>query len=41
VARATARLAADLADGTWHTRYSDLLRATEYDFGYRLVVGGR
>jgi len=40
VARAITRLAADLADGTWHTRYVDLLHATEHDFGYRLVVGG-
>ena len=33
-----ARLAADLADGTWHRRHADLLTRTEIDQGYRLVV---
>lgn len=40
VARAITRLAADLADDTWHSDYADLLHATEHDFGYRLVIGG-
>ena len=38
VARAVARLAADLADGTWHERHADLVARTEIDAGYRLVV---
>ncbi|MGZ6792257.1 MAG: methyltransferase domain-containing protein, partial [Mycobacteriales bacterium] len=37
---AVARLAADLADGTWAARYGDLLGREELDCGYRLVVRG-
>jgi SAM-dependent methyltransferase len=33
-----ARLAADLESGVWAIRYGHLLRATELDIGYRLVV---
>lgn len=33
-----ARLAADLADGTWAARHQALLSATELDLGYRLVI---
>jgi SAM-dependent methyltransferase len=33
-----ARLAADLADGTWASRHHALLSATELDLGYRLVI---
>jgi len=36
--RAIARLAADLDDGAWHTRNADLLKRTEFDAGFRLVV---
>ncbi len=32
------RLRADLESGTWHRRYGHLLRRTELDLGYRLVV---
>lgn len=34
------RLRADLADGTWMRRHSALLRLTELDLGYRLIVAG-
>lgn len=37
-APALARLAADLADGTWERRHGRHLPADEYDMGYRLVV---
>lgn len=33
-----ARLAADLANGTWQRRHGDLLDLTEIDAGYRLVT---
>jgi SAM-dependent methyltransferase len=35
-----ARLAADLADGTWARRWGSLLEQTELDAGYRLVTAG-
>lgn len=38
VARAMARLADDLRDGTWHARQGHLLEREELDCGYRLVV---
>jgi SAM-dependent methyltransferase len=38
VDRAMARLAADLADGSWAARHADLLDRDEIDGGYRLVV---
>ena len=33
-----ARLRRDLEDGTWERRHGDLLRRTEVDLGYRLVI---
>jgi SAM-dependent methyltransferase len=33
-----ARLRADLADGTWLRRHTDLLDRSEIDLGYRLVI---
>jgi SAM-dependent methyltransferase len=33
-----ARLRRDLEDGTWARRYGDILRETEMDYGYRLIV---
>ncbi len=39
-APALARLAADLADGTWHARWGHLLDRDELEIGYRLVVAG-
>ncbi|MEC3977132.1 methyltransferase domain-containing protein [Amycolatopsis sp. H20-H5] len=41
VAAGITRLAADLADGTWHRRHGRLLELGELDLGYRLVVSGR
>ena len=38
VADAMARLASDLADGTWRRRHGDLLERETLDCGYRLVV---
>jgi SAM-dependent methyltransferase len=38
VAHGVARLARDLADGSWHGRYASLLTLPELDVGYRLVV---
>jgi SAM-dependent methyltransferase len=38
VADGVARLARDLADGSWHTRYASLRALPELDVGYRLVV---
>jgi SAM-dependent methyltransferase len=38
VADGTARLARDLADGSWHRRYASLLTLRQLDVGYRLVV---
>jgi SAM-dependent methyltransferase len=38
VAEGIARLARDLADGTWAARNADLLARDEADFGYRLLV---
>ena len=35
---AIARLAADLADGTWRSRHGELLARSELDIGYRLIV---
>jgi SAM-dependent methyltransferase len=32
------RLRGDLADGTWERRYGHLLRQSELDLGYRLVI---
>ena len=40
VERGLSRLRRDLDDGTWHKRHGDLLKKTELDAGYRLVVGG-
>jgi hypothetical protein len=34
-----ARLAADLANGTWHHRYGHLLALDELDLGYRILIG--
>lgn len=36
-----ARLAADVADGTWHRAYAPLLKREALDLGYRLVVADR
>jgi len=38
VAEGAARLARDLTDRSWHTRYASLLTLPELDVGYRLVV---
>jgi SAM-dependent methyltransferase len=38
VAEGAARLARDLADGSWHRRHASLLALPELDVGYRLVV---
>jgi SAM-dependent methyltransferase len=38
VADGVARLARDLADGSWQSRYASLLPLPELDCGYRLVV---
>jgi SAM-dependent methyltransferase len=38
VADGVARLARDLADGSWHSRYASLRALPELDVGYRLVV---
>jgi SAM-dependent methyltransferase len=38
VADGVARLARDLADGSWRSRYASLLSLPELDAGYRLVV---
>ena len=38
VADGVARLAQDLADRSWHSRYASVLTALELDVGYRLVV---
>jgi SAM-dependent methyltransferase len=38
VAEGVARLASDLADRSWHRRYTSLLTLPELDVGYRLVV---
>ena len=35
---AMARLAADLADGSWSARHGELMTRSELDVGYRLVV---
>ena len=35
------RLRGDLADGTWERRYGHLLRESELDLGYRLVITDR
>ena len=40
VARGTAELAADLADGTWLERHGHLLEQDRADYGYRLVIAG-
>jgi SAM-dependent methyltransferase len=40
VARAAARLARDLEDGSWQHRHADLLARTSLDCGYRLVTRG-
>lgn len=36
-----ARLRRDVEDGTWERRHGDLLRQTEADLGYRLVIAHR
>lgn len=36
-----ARLRGDLTDGTWERRYGHLLRQSELDLGYRLVIAHR
>jgi SAM-dependent methyltransferase len=33
------RLRTDLEDGTWHQRHGHLLKQTELDLGYRLIIG--
>jgi SAM-dependent methyltransferase len=38
VAEGVARLAGDLADGSWQRRHASLLTLREWDVGYRLVV---
>jgi hypothetical protein len=38
VADGVARLARDLTDRSWHSRYASLLTLPELDAGYRLVV---
>ena len=38
VAEGAARLARDLTDRSWHTRYASLLTLPDLDVGYRLVV---
>jgi len=38
VADGVARLARDLTDRSWHSRYASLLALPELDAGYRLVV---
>ena len=38
VADGVARLARDLTDRSWHSRYASLLTLSELDVGYRLVV---
>jgi hypothetical protein len=38
VADGVARLARDLTDGSWRSRYASLLPMAELDVGYRLVV---
>jgi hypothetical protein len=38
VADGVARLARDLTDRSWHSRYASLLTLPELDVGYRLVV---
>ena len=35
------RLRGDLADGTWERRYGHLMRQSELDLGYRLVIAHR
>ena len=34
------RLRRELEDGTWQHRYGHLLRQSEIDLGYRLVIAG-
>jgi hypothetical protein len=38
VADGVARLARDLTDRSWHSRYASLLTLPELDVGYRVVV---
>ena len=40
LARAIARLGADLTRGGWRRRYHELLDLEELDLGYRIVIGG-
>jgi SAM-dependent methyltransferase len=40
VEESLARLAQDLADGTWLRRHGHLLHQEELDLGYRIVIGG-
>jgi SAM-dependent methyltransferase len=35
------RLRRDLADGTWERRHGDLLRRSEMDLGYRIVIAAK
>jgi hypothetical protein len=37
---AMARLASDVADGTWHRRNAELAELDAYDAGFRLVLAG-
>ena len=38
VSASMARLARDIANGTWHDRHGDLTARSELDLGYRLVI---
>jgi hypothetical protein len=40
VDRAIRQLSRDLSDGTWESRYGDLLQQPELDVGLRLVIAG-
>jgi SAM-dependent methyltransferase len=40
VDRAMARLASDVADGTWHRRNAELAELDAFDAGFRLVLAG-
>jgi hypothetical protein len=35
------RLRRDLADGTWERRHGDILRRSEMDLGYRIVIAAK
>jgi len=38
LAEGLSRLRSDLATGLWHRRHAELLRQSELDLGYRLVI---